>query len=193
MKSTGIRRKVDDLGRVVIPAGIRRSLGIREGDQVEVHVDGDHVILAKPVDRCVFCQADEDLQAYREKVVCRSCVASVSVLDENLRRQRNQPLGQPRHVQAVPDDTRPSQPLPPWTDSGRQRPPLQPADRPAPVEAVPAPDPETTPTPSDGPSTPSDEPAAPPQPAARDTSAATDDAPRPRDRRFGDPPASTAW
>ncbi|HEX9890304.1 MAG TPA: AbrB/MazE/SpoVT family DNA-binding domain-containing protein [Nitriliruptorales bacterium] len=123
MKSTGIRRKVDDLGRVVIPAGIRRSLGIREGDQIEVYVEGDQVILAKPVDRCVFCQAEDDLQPYREKVVCRSCVASVGVLDENLRRRRTQAAGTaPRHVQAVPDDARPDQPLPPWTDPGRPRP-----------------------------------------------------------------------
>lgn len=85
MRSTGIRRKVDDLGRVVIPAGVRRSLGIREGDALEVCVEGDQVILAKPRDRCVFCGSeDEPLQSFRGRVVCRSCVASVAVLDDRL-------------------------------------------------------------------------------------------------------------
>lgn len=86
MKSSGIRRKIDDLGRVVIPAGIRKSLSIREGDAVDVWVDGDRVVLAKPSDRCVFCGTEEPpLHDYREKRVCRPCVASVSVLDADLR------------------------------------------------------------------------------------------------------------
>lgn len=86
MKSTGIRRKVDDLGRVVIPAGIRKSLAIREGDAVDVWVDGERVVLAKPADRCVFCGSEEPpLHAFREKLVCRPCVASVGVIDGDLR------------------------------------------------------------------------------------------------------------
>ena len=190
MKSTGIRRKVDDLGRVVIPAGIRRSLGIREGDQVEVHVEGDQVILAKPVDRCVFCQAEEDLQPYREKVVCRSCVASVGVLDENLRRQRTQVAEAPRHVQAVPDGTRPTQPLPPWTDAARQRPPLQPAPEAAPQPQAPEPAPATDPRPAPAAETPS---TVPTQPAATDQQPASPPSEHRDDRRYDDPPASTAW
>ena len=82
MHSTGIRRKVDDLGRIVIPAGIRRSLDINEGDALDVAVDGDKVVLAKPVDRCVFCGGDDDLGAFRSKMVCRPCVAGLGVLGE---------------------------------------------------------------------------------------------------------------
>jgi AbrB family transcriptional regulator, transcriptional pleiotropic regulator of transition state genes len=86
VRSTGIRRKVDDLGRVVIPASIRRSLHIREGDEVEVHVDGEHVILAKPTIRCVLCGTEDgDLQQVRDRRLCRACIASVGVLDESLR------------------------------------------------------------------------------------------------------------
>ncbi len=79
---TGIRRKVDDLGRVVIPAGIRRSLNIREGDAMEVHVDGEQVILSKPTDQCVFCGSEQGLRPFRGKNVCRACIAAVGVLDE---------------------------------------------------------------------------------------------------------------
>ncbi len=87
MKSTGIRRKVDDLGRVVIPAGIRRSLGIHEGDSLEVAVDGEHVILAKPTDRCVFCGSEDGpLESFRGRVICRPCVGSLRALDEHLHR-----------------------------------------------------------------------------------------------------------
>lgn len=78
---TGIRRKVDDLGRIVIPAPIRRTLGIREGDAVEVHVDGEQIILSKPTDQCVFCRGEDDLRAFRGRPVCASCVTAIGVLD----------------------------------------------------------------------------------------------------------------
>lgn len=77
---TGIHRKVDDLGRVVIPAGIRRSLGIREGDSLEVHVEGEQVVLSKPIDQCVFCGSEDHLEAFREKMLCRGCVGGVATL-----------------------------------------------------------------------------------------------------------------
>lgn len=82
MPSTGIRRKVDDLGRIVIPAGIRRTLDITEGDALEVSVDGDKVVLAKPSDRCVFCGGDDDLAAFRSRMVCQPCVAGVGAMDD---------------------------------------------------------------------------------------------------------------
>lgn len=112
--NTGIRRKVDDLGRVVIPAGIRRSLSIREGDAVEVHVEGDQVILSKPADHCVFCRDDEGLQTFREKAVCRRCVAAVGVLDEDMRSTRA-----PEPAAAEAPAREPSN-LPPWP-VGRER------------------------------------------------------------------------
>ncbi|MGH3442871.1 MAG: AbrB/MazE/SpoVT family DNA-binding domain-containing protein [Nitriliruptorales bacterium] len=78
---TGIRRKVDDLGRVVIPAGIRRALGIREGDPVEVHVEGERIVLSRPTDQCVFCRSEHDLRLFRHRSVCGSCVAAIGLLD----------------------------------------------------------------------------------------------------------------
>lgn len=81
MHTTGIRRKVDDLGRIVIPAGIRRSLDIGEGDSLDVAVDGDKVVLAKPIDRCIFCGGEDELGAFRAKMVCRPCLAGLGALD----------------------------------------------------------------------------------------------------------------
>ena len=82
MRSTGIRRKVDDLGRVVIPVGIRRSLEIHEGDPLEVSVDGENIVLRKPADRCVFCGTETGLVAFRGKGVCRACSSSVGLLGD---------------------------------------------------------------------------------------------------------------
>ena len=111
MKSTGIRRKVDDLGRVVIPAGIRRSLGIHEGDALEVSVDGEQVILAKPTDRCVFCGSEDGpLEAFRGRMICRPCVGSVGTLDDQLRRPASEaPAVRP--PEAAPDDEHDAPPV----------------------------------------------------------------------------------
>lgn len=87
MRSTGIQRKVDDLGRIVIPAGIRRSLGIREGDALDVAVDGSHVILSKPADRCVFCGSEEALRPFQEKVVCHPCLVALGGMADAVKEQ----------------------------------------------------------------------------------------------------------
>ena len=81
MKTTGIRRKVDDLGRVVIPASMRRSLGIGLGDEVEITIEDDRLVLFKPAERCTFCGSTEDLGTFRDKVVCWSCTAALRALD----------------------------------------------------------------------------------------------------------------
>ena len=85
MAATGIRRKVDDLGRVVIPAGVRRSLGIREGDSLEVSVDGDKVVLSKPVDRCALCgTGDLALHQVGERNMCVQCIDRVAEIHDPL-------------------------------------------------------------------------------------------------------------
>lgn len=81
MKSEGIRRKVDDLGRIVIPANMRKSLGIGVGDEVEITVDDGRVVMAKPAQRCTFCGSEHDLATFRDKVVCWSCTAALRALD----------------------------------------------------------------------------------------------------------------
>jgi transcriptional pleiotropic regulator of transition state genes len=81
MKRTGIRRKVDDLGRVVVPAAMRRSLGIGLGDEVEISIEDDRVIIVKPAEQCAFCGSTHELTTFREKRVCWSCTAALRALD----------------------------------------------------------------------------------------------------------------
>jgi len=74
MKSTGIIRKVDELGRVVIPIEIRNKLDIAEKDPIEIYVDGSSVILKKFVPNCLFCGSSKKLVEYNGKMVCDSCI-----------------------------------------------------------------------------------------------------------------------
>ena len=73
MVSTGMARKVDDLGRIVLPVEMRRMFGIRPGDELEIGVDGGSILLRKIEARCVFCGDGEALRPYREKQVCTTC------------------------------------------------------------------------------------------------------------------------
>lgn len=75
--ASGIRRKVDDLGRVVIPSSIRKVLGIGEGDQLEFAVEGERIVLTRPAEACAFCGGRQHLEAFRDKVVCWSCLAGL--------------------------------------------------------------------------------------------------------------------
>lgn len=84
-RRTGIRRKIDDLGRVVIPATLRKTLGITEGDELEFALDGEQLVLTKPSARCVFCNSDELLTSFRDKDVCWSCAAALRALDRERR------------------------------------------------------------------------------------------------------------
>ena len=73
MKSTGIVRKVDELGRVVIPIELRNKLGIQEKDPIEIYVEGTSVILKKYQPNCIFCGSTKKLVEYKEKLVCSKC------------------------------------------------------------------------------------------------------------------------
>ncbi len=84
MKSTGIVRKLDELGRVVIPKEIRNKLDIEEKDPIEIFIDGNVVILKKFESSCIFCNSSKDLIDYKEKLLCKKCLAKLSDLnDEN--------------------------------------------------------------------------------------------------------------
>jgi AbrB family transcriptional regulator, transcriptional pleiotropic regulator of transition state genes len=83
MATTGIRRKVDELGRVVIPATLRKTLGIVEGDELEFALDGDRLLLSRATDRCVFCDGEEGLETYLGRPVCWSCMAAVRALERD--------------------------------------------------------------------------------------------------------------
>ena len=77
MKSTGIVRKVDELGRIVLPIEMRRTLDIAERDSLEIFVDGDSIILRKYQPACIFCENTKDIISFRGKNVCPDCVSKL--------------------------------------------------------------------------------------------------------------------
>ena len=80
MKSTGIVRKVDDLGRIVLPIELRRTLDIAERDSLQIFVSEDNIILKKYQPSCVFCNSSKNLLAYKGKNVCTSCSSAIGGL-----------------------------------------------------------------------------------------------------------------
>ena len=82
MKSTGILRHVDELGRVVLPIELRRTLEIEEKDLLEISVEEDKIILRKYQPSCVFCGSETELSEYRGKKICAICQRGLVELDD---------------------------------------------------------------------------------------------------------------
>ena len=78
MKSTGIVRKVDELGRIVIPIELRRTLNVAEKDALEIYVDGEQIILKKYEPACIFCDDARDITVYKGKNICKNCMADIA-------------------------------------------------------------------------------------------------------------------
>lgn len=78
MKSTGIVRRVDELGRIVLPSELRKSLGIEVKDSLEIYTSGDSVILKKYLPACVFCGEANDIITFKGKNICKNCLRQVS-------------------------------------------------------------------------------------------------------------------
>jgi len=74
MKSTGIVRKIDPLGRVVLPKEIRKTFGINTKDPLEIFVDGESIILSKYEPACIFCSSVKDNMTYKGKIICSDCM-----------------------------------------------------------------------------------------------------------------------
>lgn len=77
MKSTGIVRKVDELGRIVLPIEMRRTLGINIKDALEMFTEGESIILRKYSPACLFCGSTEGNIEYKGKRVCKNCIESM--------------------------------------------------------------------------------------------------------------------
>lgn len=82
MKSTGIIRKVDELGRVVIPIELRNQFQIAEKDPIEIFVDGSSIILKKYEKSCLFCGNTKKLINYNDKLICNKCLKQIKTLNE---------------------------------------------------------------------------------------------------------------
>ena len=80
MKSTGIVRKVDELGRIVLPIEMRRTLDIGEKDALEIYVEGSSVILKKYKPSCIFCDGTKDITVFKGKNVCPKCLKELKSL-----------------------------------------------------------------------------------------------------------------
>lgn len=78
MKATGIIRKVDELGRIVLPIELRRTLDIAERDELEIYMEQDRIVLQKYEPACIFCGSAKGLVTHKGKNVCQDCVQSLS-------------------------------------------------------------------------------------------------------------------
>ena len=80
MKATGIVRKVDELGRIVLPIELRRTLDIAERDSLEIYVDGTSIVLRKYEPACVFCGSSKDVVVFKDKNICPACMKALAEL-----------------------------------------------------------------------------------------------------------------
>lgn len=78
MKSTGIVRRIDDLGRIVLPIELRKTLNIQERDSLEIYVDHNNIILKKYEPACIFCGSSENVMTFKDKNVCAKCLAELA-------------------------------------------------------------------------------------------------------------------
>ena len=83
MKSTGIIRRMDELGRVVIPIEIRNQFNIGQKDPIEIYVDGSSIVLKKFEPNCIFCGNTKNLFEYQGKLICKDCSKKIGDLKEN--------------------------------------------------------------------------------------------------------------
>ena len=80
MKPAGVVRKVDQLGRIVLPKSLRKRYLMNEGDPVEIFVQGDQIILERYRPKCVFCGTMTEVKEFKERYVCSECMAEMDSL-----------------------------------------------------------------------------------------------------------------
>ena len=78
MKSTGVVRRVDELGRVVIPIELRNKFEIAEKDPIEISIEGSNIVLRKYENKCVFCGAIQPAIRYNGKLICSKCLREIN-------------------------------------------------------------------------------------------------------------------
>ena len=78
MQSTGIVRRVDELGRIVIPMELRKILDISPRDSLEIFTDSGNIILRKYEPQCIFCSNSESVRKFKDKNICEDCLKTIS-------------------------------------------------------------------------------------------------------------------
>lgn len=78
MKSTGIVRKLDELGRIVLPIELRRTLDLNDRDPLEIFVEDSTIVLKKYEPACIFCNNVKDVSVYKGKNICSKCIQELS-------------------------------------------------------------------------------------------------------------------
>lgn len=74
VKATGITRKIDDLGRIVLPKELRKTLGIEPGTPIEIYTEDESIVLKKYEEKCIICGSAQDVIEYKGKKACRKCI-----------------------------------------------------------------------------------------------------------------------
>ena len=82
MKSTGIIRQIDQMGRIVLPAELRRSMDIGKAETMEIFVDGDTIILKKYHPACIFCDSSREIVRFKGKTICTKCLRQLRAAPE---------------------------------------------------------------------------------------------------------------
>lgn len=80
MKATGIVRKIDELGRIVLPIEMRNCMDLKNKDSVEIFVDDDKIILRKHVPACIFCGNADNIVFFDDKRICLECLSKLKEL-----------------------------------------------------------------------------------------------------------------
>jgi transcriptional pleiotropic regulator of transition state genes len=83
MKATGIVREVDNLGRIVLPAELRKTLNIQTKEPLEIFVDKEKIIFRKYQPACVFCGNANNVTKFKNKLVCEECLNNMNNIDKD--------------------------------------------------------------------------------------------------------------
>ena len=83
MKPAGVVRKVDQLGRIVLPKSLRKRYQMNEGQPVEILVQGDHIILERYRPKCIFCGSIEEVNEFKERYICAQCLDEMTQLPQH--------------------------------------------------------------------------------------------------------------
>lgn len=78
MKSTGIVRRLDQLGRIVLPMELRRTMDLETKDPIEIYVDGESIVLKKYEPACFLCGEADDVISFKGKNICKKCIAEMT-------------------------------------------------------------------------------------------------------------------